>query len=951
MNELQFVVETGDVQSSRPASKKPKRTRRACLPCQGRKIRCNGGLPCETCIGRKVRCEYKDEDTKKGTDKSPSPAKNEVFENRRLAQAQSPHVPHTQSPLQSHVQVAQKPAGKSPHQPAHMSPHLSPQAVHMSPQASHMSPHTQPVHVQQHTQPPQSQPHTQQTKPQVGQTQPQSQPPAITSPLSIATSSSRGSTRQPYFRWLGATAIAPPRKGKFRLIAVNLASSAYSTVVMKQTAEGSAMEFQAPITSAGSANSVNSNGSYFPTAIETPETQLPSIGPYSIPTKYIDVFYSHVSSILPYLPRKVFNQLLQAGEVSEALLNAMAGLGLKMSSNSSPTESVSETENTAIKYSNRAKELVIRRLALPTVETVYTLLLIAYNEFANDMDSGLWMWSGMAIRMCFDLGLHKADLPNLDEEHRETARNVFWSVVCLDRLISSGTGRTVTVPLSQIEHHPPVGKKLTTGQTDPFPYLCKLLLLVGKVTDHLNSVDPSQLSSSRSFASTQLASFHQDVSDFYTSLPPDLLFDVHNFQEFARIRQSQVFLLLHVWNQALILAVYHPTVVYARSAGTLGSVSVSGSSNVSLNNSRAPSPTGAVAGGGGGASSSAEDGPKPAKKRKTTDPPLSGIDIGAISISDMVAFADLIDPLSFLCSPFASQPLLMAGVSCLTVLRALSPANTPPHAIFTVKKSYHNTRNALQRLRSNWAGVSWLCETLDSLEREEEDVDLVGSFTFEAPEVPSQEEPPTGSSARATATSASINHSSHASNKRWLVDALEENCPEEEMLGLVIAGSRKLSLPIERQNEYYWDGNGGVATGTSNNGHDQVPTAAHHNAPRNHQQPRNHHHNNHSTNNANGPNSHPYISRQLCESPEPYFEEGYSQFYGQQAQQNHHIMQQGHNNADKPSAGSSGGNNTSNESTNAPNRTNSREIPDPLDGDDFKSLLVGNMTLDEFLKM
>lgn len=701
------------------------------------------------------------------------------------------------------------------------------------------------------------------------------------------------------------------------------------------------MEFQAPITSAGSANSVNSNGSYFPTTTgETPETALPLIGPYSIPTKFIDVFFSHVSSILPYLPRKVFNQLLQNGEVSEALLNAMAGLGLKMSS-SVPADSASPETETAIKYSNRAKELVIRRLALPTVETVYTLLLIAYNEFANDMDSGLWMWSGMAIRMCFDLGLHKADLPNLDEEHRETARNVFWSVVSLDRLISSGTGRTVTVPLSQIEHQPPVGKKLATNQTDPFPYLCKLLLLVGQVTDHLNSVDPSQLSSSRSFASTQLASFHQAVSDFYTSLPPDLLFDVHNFQEFARIRQSQVFLLLHVWNQALILAVYHPTVVYARSAGTLGSVSVSGSSNVSLNNSRAPSPTGAAA-----AASTSEDGPKPAKKRKTTDPPLSGIDIGAISISDMVAFADLIDPLSFLCSPFASQPLLMAGVSCLTVLRALSPTNTPPHAIFTVKKSYHNTRNALQRLQNNWAGVSWLCETLDSLEREEEDVDLVGSFTFEAPEVPSQELPATSAAARATATSASaaINHQSHASNKRWLVDALEENCPEEEMLGLVIAGSRKLSLPIERQNEYYYMEGGA-------NGHAQHAHQGHQGQGQGHHAHQGHHR---AQAHAQGhPQVNPssssagYISRQLCESPEPYFEEGYSQFYGQQAQQNHHMMHPQHGDNKVPGVGHT--NNQTGER--APNRTNSREIPDPLDGDDFKSLLVGNMTLDEFLKM
>lgn len=679
------------------------------------------------------------------------------------------------------------------------------------------------------------------------------------------------------------------------------------------------MEFQGPPPSAGSVNSNASPGSYFPSvASETPE--LPSIGPYSIPTSLIDVFFSNVSSILPYMSRRMFNQLLEAGEVSEALLNAMAGLGHKLS------KKEGDDDDTAVKYCERAKELIIRRLALPTVETVYTLLLIAYNEFANDMDSGLWMWSGMAIRMCFDLGLHKADLPNLDEEHRESARNAFWSVVCLDRLISSGTGRSVTVPLSQIEHSPPVGKKLSTNQTDPFPYLCKLLLLVGQVTDHLNSVDPAQLASTRTMASSQLASFQQAVSDFYTSLPADLLFDVHNFQEFARIRQSQVFLLLHVWNQALILAVYHPTVVYARSAGSLGSVSVSGSSNVSVNNSRATSPDGA---------------PKH-KKRKTTDPPLSGIDIGAISISDMVAFADLIDPLSFLCSPFASQPLLMAGVSCLTVLRALSPSNTPPHAIFTVKKSYHNTRKALQRLRSNWAGVSWICETLDSLERQEDDVDLVGSFTFEAPEVPEVQTKPVvlnNNGQLAHVHPQTHTHGLHASNKRWLVDALEENCPEEEMLGLVIAGSRKLSLPIERQNDFYWENghNNGHHTGhTNGGGHGHQDHTRGNFDTSNANNTTNHHHQ---------ASNHTFVAPQICASPEPYFEEGYSQFYGQQAQQGHHILS---THGDK---GAPTNDVNSPTAVRAPNRTNSREIPDPLDGEDFKSLLVGNMTLDEFLKM
>ena len=56
----------------------------------------------------------------------------------------------------------------------------------------------------------------------------------------------------------------------------------------------------------------------------------------------------------------------------------------------------------AEKYASRAQHLLLSHLALPTIELVYTLVLLAYNEFAGDRDSGLWIWTGMAIRMSYD---------------------------------------------------------------------------------------------------------------------------------------------------------------------------------------------------------------------------------------------------------------------------------------------------------------------------------------------------------------------------------------------------------------------------------------------------------------------------------------------------------------------------------------------------------------------
>lgn len=56
---------------------------------------------------------------------------------------------------------------------------------------------------------------------------------------------------------------------------------------------------------------------------------------------------------------------------------------------------------------DRAKALAVAQLALPTLEVVYGLLLLAYHEHGADRDSGLWAYSGMAIRTAIDLGLHK----------------------------------------------------------------------------------------------------------------------------------------------------------------------------------------------------------------------------------------------------------------------------------------------------------------------------------------------------------------------------------------------------------------------------------------------------------------------------------------------------------------------------------------------------------------
>ncbi|ANB14707.1 hypothetical protein AWJ20_2312 [Sugiyamaella lignohabitans] len=505
-------------------------------------------------------------------------------------------------------------------------------------------------------------------------------------------------TRQPYFRWLGPTAIAPPKDGTFRLLSVNLVSDEPDNggkyvVVERQDKQ-----------------SLYSKSSRSPTipVREQIDTKAQSYAENlpPPPKSLYKLFNDKMANFLPYLPHDIFEERLADGVISECLLFAMASLAERMAANSRKEyDSIGEendksqdnTEGTdeislAEKYAEAAKRLIIPHLSCPSVEIVFALLLIAYCEFGDDRDSGLWSWSGMAIRMCYDLGLQKA---NTNEPDSWFSRNVFWSVVCLDRLISCGTGRATTIPDSVIEYElQPRWVKDSDGKSrsDPFPYLCKLLLIVGKVSNYLNSCAESDaqklmynskighpLSRSQIDMIEKFSAFQQEVSDFYTNLPPDLLFDVQNFQCFAKIKCSPVFLLLHIWNQALVLAVHQPSLVYPKCQLDITGLD------------------------------------------QYPHAELTGS--GAISIADMVTFADLIEPDSFLANPFLSQPIFMAACASLTLRFSLrAPYQSQP--IYKLERTYNTCRQTLNRMETIWRGISWHSRTLDSLAASEPDVDL-----------------------------------------------------------------------------------------------------------------------------------------------------------------------------------------------------------------------------------
>ncbi len=66
--------------------------------------------------------------------------------------------------------------------------------------------------------------------------------------------------------------------------------------------------------------------------------------------------------------------------------------------------------------------MVIVLVAVPTYDLVASLLMLSWYDFGCNRNVGFWMYTGMAIRMAQDLGMHKGggDIPSSPVSNRKT---------------------------------------------------------------------------------------------------------------------------------------------------------------------------------------------------------------------------------------------------------------------------------------------------------------------------------------------------------------------------------------------------------------------------------------------------------------------------------------------------------------------------------------------------
>ena len=200
--------------------------------------------------------------------------------------------------------------------------------------------------------------------------------------------------------------------------------------------------------------------------------------------------------------------------------------------------------------------------------------------------SGLWMFTGMALRMVIELGLHRergcldvdqppAEIGNhrKDDQARSSSKEVtleefekssqiilFWIVFTLDTALSNGTGRVPGLKRHEINVRLPTDGDIANVRAGPgrntepirpevFPHTARMMLIYAQCLDFLNTGSRQIRFQPRSDSERRMDRIEELKSNLireYRLVPKELGFGANCYQAAVKAGQAGPYLLLHL---------------------------------------------------------------------------------------------------------------------------------------------------------------------------------------------------------------------------------------------------------------------------------------------------------------------------------------------------------------------------------------------------------------------
>ncbi|KAJ6071138.1 hypothetical protein N7499_009152 [Penicillium canescens] len=139
---------------------------------------------------------------------------------------------------------------------------------------------------------------------------------------------------------------------------------------------------------------------------------------------------------------------------SQSLVEAMCALGAAYAPKYHP-ELVTFPRSLPEFFGDRARVLLECEFEHPSLSTIQSLVLVSNHEASRTRDTRGWLYSGMAMRLAFDLGLHLDMTPYVEKgiisvEECNTRRTIFWAAYINELFWGYYLGRSVRSPMAGV---------------------------------------------------------------------------------------------------------------------------------------------------------------------------------------------------------------------------------------------------------------------------------------------------------------------------------------------------------------------------------------------------------------------------------------------------------------------------------------------------------------------
>ncbi|KAI8369860.1 fungal-specific transcription factor domain-containing protein [Choanephora cucurbitarum] len=185
---------------------------------------------------------------------------------------------------------------------------------------------------------------------------------------------------------------------------------------------------------------------------------LPSL---EIVNHLVDLFFQNINSIFPFVHRTILKKTIQDGTVSRPLLYSVLAIGARFSND--PAIRTNPPYLAGEQYAEKALSLVDADMLQPNLANIQFWGIMSCLEYGRASGSKSWIYGGLAIRFCQELGLYKeevmstpilSDDGSIDTITMSLRRRIFWSCFCIDRLVSAGTHRPQCIERSDCDTNP-----------------------------------------------------------------------------------------------------------------------------------------------------------------------------------------------------------------------------------------------------------------------------------------------------------------------------------------------------------------------------------------------------------------------------------------------------------------------------------------------------------------